>query len=155
MKIQSKYYGSIDVDIEKQRYFFERGIPAFEHLKYWVLCESKQEPFYILQSLDDEESAFFLMNPWLCRPDYEVKLDDADLKDLGESCIEMDNVLVFAILAIPVGKPQEMRINLQAPLVFDQKTKKASQVVLNDTRWKVQHFVAQELEREGKGRVIC
>ncbi|NIZ40291.1 flagellar assembly protein FliW [Entomospira entomophila] len=155
MKIQSKYYGSIDIDVDKQVYFFERGIPAFEHLKSWVLCESKQEPFFILQSLDDTESAFFLMNPWLCRSDYEVKLDDADLKDLGDSHIEMEHLLIFAILAIPLGKPQEMRINLQAPLVFDQKTRKASQVVLNDTRWQVQHTVAKELEREGKGRVIC
>jgi flagellar assembly factor FliW len=154
MKIQSKAYGLVDID-EKQVYHFEMGIPAFDRLKTWALFEAKQVPFSIFQSLEDVDVAFFVMNPWVCRQDYEVKLEDSDLQQLGVDQTQTSSLSILAILAIPPGRSQEMSINLQAPLVFNPENQRGAQVVLGDVQYQVHHLVAQELERAGKGGAMC
>lgn len=155
MMIQSKVYGKIEIDETKQVYYFEEGIPAFEELKRWVIFESQRVPFFILQSLENEDVSFFLMNPWLCRKDYEVKLEHGDLVLLDIKEDGAQELLIFAILSIPVGEPQNMSINLQAPLVFNTVNHHGAQIVLSDGRWQVRHLVSKELERDGKGKIVC
>lgn len=90
------------------------------------------------------------MNPWLCRKDYEVKLEQGDLLSLGLNSTDSDAVMIFSILSIPAGEPHLMSINLQAPLVFNQTNQQGMQVILSDHRWGIRHIVSQELAREGE-----
>ena len=82
MKVETKAYGLIDVD-ESQRLTFPQGLFGFENYKDYVLLDAEQQPFYWLQSVDQEHIAFVLVNPFLFRPDYEMNIDNEELLPIG------------------------------------------------------------------------
>jgi flagellar assembly factor FliW len=141
MKVATKAYGLIDVD-ERQKIHFPHGILGFEKLNDYVLLDAERQPFYWLQSLDVEQVAFILVNPFLFRPDYELDIDDSELSEIGIS--DAEKTLIFCIVTIPAdGSP--MTANLQGPLVINRDARKARQAILTDQRWKTKHDIVAEL----------
>jgi flagellar assembly factor FliW len=141
VKVATKAFGLIDVD-ERQKVTFPEGLFGFETLKNYVILDAEQQPFYWLQSLDVEQVAFILINPFLFRPDYEIDINDDDLKDIGIAGPE--KALIFSVVTIPPdGSP--MTANLQGPLVINRDTRSGKQAVLTDPRWKTKHDVMKEL----------
>jgi flagellar assembly factor FliW len=106
-----------------------------------VLLDAERQPFYWLQSLDVEQVAFILINPFLFRPDYELNIDDEDLQDIGLSGPE--KALIFTVVTIP--SDGAMTANLQGPLVINRDTRTGKQAVLTDPRWKTKHDILGEL----------
>lgn len=141
MRINTKPYGQIDVH-EKQKIFFPYGILGFEHLKYYVLFDARQHPFYWLQSLDVVEVAFVLINPRLFRPDYTLEVDKKDLKEIGLESLE--DILDFAIVTIPENT-SKMTANLQGPIIINRKTRIGRQSISLNLKWKVRHMIMDEL----------
>jgi flagellar assembly factor FliW len=141
VKVNTKAYGLIDVD-ERQTISFPQGLLGFEGLKDYVLLDADRQPFYWLQSVDVEQAAFILVNPFIFRPDYEANIDDEELSRIGIS--NQEKALVFAIVTIPSdGGP--MTANLQGPLVINRNTRRGLQAVLTDPRWKTKHDILAEL----------
>jgi flagellar assembly factor FliW len=140
VKVATKAYGVIEVD-ERQKITFSQGLLGFEAYKEYVLLDAKRQPFYWLQSVDEENIAFILLNPFLFRPDYEVNINNETLLEIGLS--DPGNALILAILTIP----QEglMTANLQGPLVINRDTRFGMQAILSDPRWKIKHDVMAEL----------
>jgi flagellar assembly factor FliW len=140
VKVATKAYGVIEVD-ERQKITFSQGLLGFEAYKEYVLFDAKRQPFYWLQSVDEENIAFILLNPFLFRPDYEVNVDNEELLEIGLS--DPSNALILSILTIP----QEglMTANLQGPLVINRDTRFGMQAILSDPRWKIKHDVMAEL----------
>jgi flagellar assembly factor FliW len=141
VKVATKAYGFIDVD-ECQRISFPQGLFGFEPLKEYVLLDAERQPFYWLQSLEVEQAAFILINPFLFRPDYELNIADEDLEDIGLSGPE--KALIFAVVTIPAdGGP--MTANLQGPLIINRDIRTGKQAVLTDPRWRTKHDILGEL----------
>jgi flagellar assembly factor FliW len=141
VKVATKAYGLIDVD-ERQKVTFPNGLLGFETLKEYVLLDAERQPFFWLQSVDTEQVAFILINPFLFRPDYEANIDNEELVsvDISDPC----KALIFSIVTVPSdGGP--ITANLQGPLVINRDTHKGLQVVLTDTRWKTKHDIMAEL----------
>jgi flagellar assembly factor FliW len=146
VKVATKAYGQIDVD-ERQRICFPLGLLGFEPLKEYVLLDAERQPFYWLQSLDVEQVAFILINPFLFRPDYELDIADEDLREIGLSGPE--HALIFSVVTIPPdGGP--LTANLQGPLVINRDIRTGKQAVLTDPRWKTKHDIMSELSAAGK-----
>lgn len=146
MRVVTKAFGTVEVD-PLQKIVFPRGLVGFEKFKDYVILDSERQPFYWLQSMDVEKIAFVLVNPFLFRTDYELNIDDNELKDIGIESYE--DALVFAIVTIPAdGSP--MTANLQGPLVINRRTRQACQVILGDERWKTKHDIMAELSAENK-----
>ena len=142
MKIDTKAFGLIDAD-EKQKIYFPRGLFGFEDYTSYIFFAAEHEPFYWLQSIDEKEIAFILINPFLFRKDYEVNISDDELAEVGITAHE--NILVFVIVTIPQdGSP--MTANLQGPLVFNRENMTGMQAVLSDTKWKTRHDILDELK---------
>ncbi|MCL2520717.1 MAG: flagellar assembly protein FliW [Spirochaetaceae bacterium] len=136
MKINSKAYGPIEVN--KECIFnFSQGIPPFYNLKKWALFEAKQKPFYILQSLDDEQIAFFLLSPLLFEENYKVEAALSDLTRLKIN--DINQSLCLAIVNIPTGKAHELTANLQAPVIFNEETQLANQCISTNPNWQIRH----------------
>jgi flagellar assembly factor FliW len=126
VKVATKAYGLIDVD-ERQRITFAQGLFGFEGLKEYMLLDAERQPFYWLQSLDTEGIAFILINPFLFRPDYELNIDNEELKDIGITSPE--KALIFSIVTIPAnGGP--MTANLQGPLIINRDERRGKQAIL-------------------------
>jgi len=146
MKVNTKAFGLIEVD-EKQRVNFPQGLFGFDDLKEYVLMDAEHQPFYWLQSVDDQEIAFVLINPFLFRPDYEVNITNEELAEIGIN--SPDSAWIFAIVTIPQdGSP--MTANLQGPLVINRENMTGMQAVLSDARWRTRHDIIAELTGMGK-----
>jgi flagellar assembly factor FliW len=142
MRINSKPFGIIDVD-ERQKLKFPHGLLGFEDLTEYVLLDASQPPFYWLQSLEDQEIAFVLIDPKMFKPDYTPELSEQDLEEIGIS--DPEDQLVFAIVTIP-EKQELMTANLQGPIVVNKTLKTARQSISVNPRWMVKHFIIEELE---------
>jgi len=141
VKVATKGYGLIDVN-EHQRISFPSGLLGFESFREYVLLDAERQPFYWLQSLDVEQIAFVLINPFLFRPDYEMNIDNAELVPIGIT--DPGKALIFSIVTIPAdGNP--MTANLQGPLVINRDNRLGLQAVLTDSRWKTKHDIIAEL----------
>lgn len=146
MKVQSKAYGLIEVD-ERQRVTFPNGLFGFETVNEYVLIDAERQPFYWLQSLEAEHIAFITINPFLFRPDYELDIDDSELKEIGIT--KAADALVFSIVTIPPEGP--MTANLQGPLIINRETRIGKQGILADPRWKTKHDILEELKQSSQG----
>jgi flagellar assembly factor FliW len=141
VKVATKAYGPIDVD-EHQKITFPQGLFGFESFREYVLLDAERQPFYWLQSIDVEQIAFILVNPFLFRPDYEVNISNDELAGIG--IFSPEKALIFSIVTIPAdGSP--MTANLQGPLVINRDTRTGKQAVLADPRWKTRHDIMAEL----------
>jgi len=144
VKVATKAYGLIDVN-EHQRITFPQGLLGFETFKNYVLLDAERQPFYWLQSLDVEQVAFILINPFLFRPDFEMNIDNEDLLPIGIT--DPGKALIFSIVTIPMdGSP--MTANLQGPLVINRDSRLGIQAVLTDPRWRTKHDIIAELSAE-------
>jgi flagellar assembly factor FliW len=145
MQIQSKAYGLIDID-ETQVLDFPKGLLGFEEYTHWALLDSKQAPFYWLQSLDDPQLSFVILPPSFFRPDFQLELSDTDreaLENPGDG-----DLLTFAIVTIPADHTR-MSANLQGPVVVNKKKRVARQTIQASQAWKVRHFIMDELAAAG------
>ncbi len=146
MKVKTKL-GEMEIE-EDKLITFEEGIPGLEDLKKFVIISNGSDPIMWLVSVEDENVALPVINPWLVRVDYTVDVP----KDVTED-LEIDNkddVQVWAILVIPHDNPENMTINLMAPILVNTKTKKAKQIIMEDSGYGIRHLVKEELERSKK-----
>lgn len=77
--------------------------------------------------------AFVVTNPRFFGIEYAFSLPDSVSERLGIHSSE--EVLVLTIVNIPKGNPEQMTANLLGPLVVNEKTLQAMQVVLNNTEY--------------------
>jgi flagellar assembly factor FliW len=144
VKLATKAYGLIDVD-EKQKIVFPQGLFGFEKLKEYVLLDAESQPFYWLQSVNEQNIAFILVNPFLFRPDYEVAIPNEEMEEIGIKSPE--GTLIFAIVTIPAdGGP--ITANLQGPLVINRESRIAKQAILTDARWRTRHDIIVEMNSQ-------
>jgi flagellar assembly factor FliW len=141
VKVSTKAYGVIDVD-KRQEITIPAGLFGFESFRDYILLDAERQPFYWLQSLDVEQVAFILVNPFLFRPDYELDISDTELSEIG--VLDPQKALIFSIVTLPAdGGP--MTANLQGPLVINRETRQGKQAILTDSRWKTRHNIMDEL----------
>jgi len=149
VKVLTKAYGIVEVN-ERQKVTFPSGLFGFETLKDYVLLDAEQQPFYWLQSLDEEKTAFILIDPFLFRPDYEMDIDNEELRPIGIS--DPEKAVIFTIVTVPSDN-SPMTANLQGPLVINRDSRLGVQAVLTDSRWKTKHDILAELaalKKEGR-----
>jgi flagellar assembly factor FliW len=145
MKVDTKAFGLIEID-EKNKITIPQGLFGFEEIKDYVLFEAEQEPFYWLQSVNEQETAFILINPFLFRRDYEVNVANEELEKIGITSPE--KALIFVIVTIPQDGGS-MTANLQGPLIINQENMNAMQAILSDVRWETRHDIIAELKKLG------
>jgi len=147
MKVDTKVYGSLEVD-EKQRVLIPQGLFGFEDYKEFVLLDDvEQGPFFWLQSLDDKEIAFILIDPFLFRKDYEANVTNDDLAEIGIKSHE--NALIFTIVTIPQDG-SSMTANLQGPIIINKENMTGMQAILSDSKWKTKHDIIAEFNKQGQ-----
>jgi flagellar assembly factor FliW len=118
---------------EAGKLFFEEGIPGFAHLQFYQLVQEEEGPFYLLQSVEDENVGFWLVDPFVFFRDYEFILQPAAKSALH---IEDDTpVAVFNIVTF--RENNQVTVNLKAPIVVNLANRMAKQVILNEENYQV------------------
>lgn len=146
MKIQSVRFGELEVD-ESKTITFAQGPLGFETMTRWVIIENGLLGW--LQSVDDSELAFVVTNPFDFYGDYQFEINDGELKALQAET--SSDLTVLSIVAVP-SQVENMTINLLAPIVINHKTNAAKQVILNNNRYSVRHYLYSDLLKCTKAR---
>lgn len=142
MKIQTKFHGELDIK-EQQKWGFPKGIPGFENEKEFALLPIVDNNiFQVLQSTNTTDVAFIVANPYTVVTDYSFEVDEPtiDLLDIKKEC----DVFVLGVLSLK-NPFETSTINLQAPLIFQTKTKKAKQMILNDNTFSIRHPIGNQV----------
>lgn len=132
MQVVTKLLGveeTIEVS-EDQLFAFDPPLGGFEENRRFVLIVDEESPVEWLQSVDDPDVAFALLEPFLFEPDYAFELADGDAKDLGMESPE--DAVVRCILTLR-DDPDEITANMVAPLVLCLRSHLVRQIVLQDS----------------------
>ena len=154
-KLTTHHFGEIEYD-EKKIINFPHGIPGFpDDTRFLFMSEDEDEDmFFWLQSVDNGDVAFTLMNVYGVLPYYDPMVDEEEMKELGE--IAGSPLEIYNIVVIPEDAKQ-MRVNLMAPIVINMEAGLGRQVVCTNDDYPIRYYIFEELEkfrREG-GRTVC
>lgn len=136
MLIQSTRFGQIEVD-DSEIIHFPHALPGFpEEKKFALLPYLSDSPFAFLQSLNEPNLTFVVVEPFAFFKDYSFSLDDTVAAELGLSNDNPPKIL--NIVRIPENM-EEITANLQAPIIINCKTRSAIQLILEKSPYAVRH----------------
>ncbi len=143
MIIETGRFGKLTVG-EEELIAFPLGIFGFPDLKKFCLVDTGDDTLILwLQSCDQPNVAFPVLEPKIFKPDYAVRLSGVELREL-----QLENVnssVVFSILTIP-DNVTEMTANLKAPIVVNLKNQIGRQVVLQENEYSIKTLMFKELK---------
>jgi len=128
MKISNKQFGEIEFEPESI-IKFDEGILGFEEHRKFLLISEKEGFFFWLTSVDEPEIIF---------PLFSIKLLQDKYRESGE-------FEPFGIVKLD-KKPQDVSINLKAPVFINQVNKIGYQKILDNEEYPVDYplFVNKE-----------
>lgn len=144
MKVNTTRFGELEVD-KKDILNFKEGILGFDNLRKFFIVDPGDKTLILwLQSIDDAATAFPIIEPKIFKPDYIVKLLPAELTSLELE--DLSNASIYTVLTIP-QTVTEMSANMKAPVVINNKSKVARQIVLQDSKLEVRYKMYNELKK--------
>ena len=137
MEIETKYFGSLPFSSDEE-IKFEKGIFGFQQDKRFVLIRFDNESGNILclQSLDDVDLAFTVMNPFAFIPDYTPTLTEEELRYLDA---DDEKELNFYNICVIAPEIKNSTVNLRCPVAVNPENKKAIQVILENNRYEFKY----------------
>ncbi len=137
MNLKTKNFGNIEVK-GNEVVTFDNGIPGFEDkTRFTLISNDENQVFTWLQSLDDGDLAFVLLDVGAIMPEYDPKIDTNTLSDIGDI---NNNLLIYNIVVIPEDT-ENMTVNLKAPIVINKDTKKGKQVIATNDEYTIRHYI--------------
>lgn len=129
MKFETRDFGEILVG-EEDTISFTSGIYGFDNYKkYIILKDCPEDDIMFLQSLDDMELSFVLIDPYAVFIDYNPTLSGDDLYELKSTG---ETELKFLVIAIIKENIKESIVNLRSPIAINPNNRTAKQVILQN-----------------------
>lgn len=148
MTISGTRFGDLDF-APTDVLFLKGGLIGFPNLQEFILISHKDaSPFRWLQSVQEPGMAFLTALPHHFIPDYNPELPISVVEGLGLEPATERYVLTTA--SIPAGRPDDMTLNLAAPILVNANTRSALQFVLEDEAYTVKHRVFPEAKVKEK-----
>jgi flagellar assembly factor FliW len=148
MKLTGTRFGEIEFG-PSDVLFFKEGLIGFPNLQEFVLISHRDNsPFRWLQSVQETGLAFLCAIPQHYLPDYNPTLTAAVVNALKLK--EETERYLLTTATIPQGRPDDMTLNLAAPILVNANTRSAIQFVLEDEAYTVKHRVFPEAKVKQK-----
>ena len=146
MKVETEIFGEIEV-AEDKIITFKEEILGFEDYSQFTIVDGLEDaPFYWLQSIEEAELAFMLVDPLQFVNDYEVVISDSFKASIGiDDSTEQDDIVVSTLVV--VEDEDKIRTNLKAPIIINSATKQAGQFVLRDD-YPTRYYLLDEKQAE-------
>lgn len=147
MEISTKYFDGISVS-KDDIIFFEQGIFGFETFKEFVLLdfEPDNDNVMCLQSVQESQLAFVIMNPYNIKAAYSPSLSESDIKSLGID--EATKGVLYYVICVVKDEILDSTVNLRCPIVINPESKKAKQLILDNEDYTFKHKLGQLSEEE-------
>lgn len=145
--MKTKYFGEVTFS-KDEVLTFDNGMFGFEDSKKFALInfEDGKDAMVCLQSMEDEELAFVLMNPFFLMPDYKPELGDQEIRALEID--ESTKGVLYYVVCVVKDNLAESTVNMRCPIAINPETKKAAQLILENNRYAFKHPL-QEFATKG------
>lgn len=149
MRLKTKYFGEIQCS-EEEKLHFPQGLFGFEEEKEFFLLpfEGSGGSLLCFQSAATPGLAFVAMNPFSLKPDYAPVLTPVELADMG---VERSEDLCYYALCVVRSPAAESTVNLRCPVAVNDRTRRAVQVILEDSSFHMHHLLSEFGQKEGDG----
>ncbi|WP_026421618.1 flagellar assembly protein FliW [Actinokineospora inagensis] len=109
---------------------FRTPIPGFpDHREFALVAVDEDGPLFTLRSVEEPELRFLVVPPAPFFPDYAPEVSTQVLEQLGTT--DPADLLVLLVVTA-AGSVAEATANLLAPVIVDQSTRRAAQVILEE-----------------------
>lgn len=143
MIVQSVRFGQLEVPKEKL-IEMQKPILGFEQFTTYCLIEREEFlPFLWMQSAEDPEVAFIVVNPVVFFPEYKIVMHSKEIAELMVT--RLDLIETYVIVTIPED-PRRMSANLQGPIFINTVNNRAKQLVLVNSDYQVRHNIFEVVE---------
>ena len=129
MKVNTRIFGEVDIEDEKI-ITIPFGLVGFPDMQKFTLLYDKDKPvaaLWYLQSLDDPDIAFPVVDPLTIKDDYNPQINEADIELLEP--LTNKNLLLLVTITVPEDITK-MSVNLNAPILINTDTRKGAQIEL-------------------------
>ncbi len=146
--IESTRFGRFEVDESDLIHF--PGLPGFPGAERFVVMQHDQSNVFAwLISVDMPDLALVVTEPSQFFPDYRPPMSERQLRALGVS--QEQEMASLDVLAIASFRDHKVTLNLAAPLVVNVHTRRGTQVILEDDRFRVR----QELPALESSQIVA
>lgn len=149
MKFETSRFGQIDVKAEDILIFPEGPLGFPDCTRFTLVDEERAAPFRMLQSLDNPNLAFVVVDPLVVRNDYHFNVTKEDLRLVKADGI--DDLMVYAIVTM-AAELADVTVNLQGPLVLNKRHRIGHQFVLIDSEYTTREPLVQNMD-SGMGQI--
>lgn len=144
MLVETKTKGCVEISNDRL-ISIPSGLFGFEEYTDFALVDSEYEPLMWLQSLQEKNLAFLLIDPFLITDDYEAEIDDNELLKIGIK--DPADVMVLTIVTVP-DDGSAVTANFQGPLIINKKNHKCMQAILDGSKYTTKHNILEALKRK-------
>ncbi len=135
MKLKNRILGEIEYS-ENNVVYFPRGIVGFENVKEFIFIDlNNSYPFLWMISTQRDDLNFIVIDPRLIYPDYSVYIPPSVKRELR---IESDDQIVFYVIVTLGENPEDMTVNLKAPIVVNKNYNMADQIIVYDEKLSIE-----------------
>lgn len=139
MKIETTRFGTIEI-ADELIIRFPDGLPGFEGNTYALIHSEENPNVNWLQSATDPDVAVIIMDPKLLRPDYKLNPRPEELTAINASENFEEKVVVRVIIRAS-DKPDELYLNLFAPILFNVAERLGMQLALVGSDYTIRETV--------------
>lgn len=145
VRVETSRFGALDVASDAL-ITFTQPIIGFQDYRRFVLVPGPEgSGVSWLQSTENEELAFLMIQPKTVMPDYKVTLQPLELAELAAP--DIGSLELFTLLVVPEDK-RKVRTNLKAPILINRVRGLGKQTVLEASDYPIQFFLAEAKPQE-------
>lgn len=147
MELVTKYFSNMTYE-DNDVIIFNNGLFGFEKYKKFLLIrfDDHENSPVCLQSIEDADIAFVMINPYNFIHDYNVSLSGTDIQDLKLK--DADNLTVYNICVLLDSIPQSTT-NLRCPVIVNTETRLAKQIILENSEYPFKYPFKDLIPKEG------
>ncbi|MEW6201247.1 MAG: flagellar assembly protein FliW [bacterium] len=150
MIVNTSRFGEIEVR-EEELFTAVHTVPGFPNSTHYFFIERKNiAPFKWMQSVEEQDLTFVVVEPHHFFHDYTLHLSTFDLEELGIRRGEEIYLLVIVVLPEDLTK---MTANLRGPLVFNLKDRCFKQVFVEGEKYTVRESILEGIRRKEEAKI--
>jgi flagellar assembly factor FliW len=152
MKAKTRLFGEIDIEDDKI-ITLEKGMIGFPEMNHFALIhdeEKEKGSIMWLQSMDDPETAFPVMDPHRVKNDYNPSVNEKILSSLGK--LTPENTFVLNTVTVP-RKVEDFSMNLKAPIIINTDNTRAAHIIVEDdypVKFRLYEILHEKKEKAGE-----
>lgn len=147
MRVQTKFFGEVDIEDEKI-IDFPNGIIGFENFnKFTIIYDidnDSQTRISWLQSVEEPALALPVIDPLAIVPEYIPMIEDELLAPLGNPADE--DLLFLLVMTVPADMTK-VTANMKAPIIINAEKKKGVQLIVENADYPVKFNVYESVQK--------